>query len=1092
MLPSIHLKSGDIHPHPGPTRNSYEQNIVIGHANVRSLTATVNDPNDPSQIVCKFDLVKNHILYYDYGIFGISETWLDGDVTTNLKIEGYHEPIRKDYNRSQRGIMVYVSQSISAKRREDLEPPGSEIIAVEIQSKFKKSLVCNCYRVQYYDIVDFCADIDTIVDHASHEFDDIIFLGDMNARNAIFWNQDRTNTEGRILYNTFNALGFEEMVHEPTRIVGETRSCIDLMFSNNPFIFSEISTHDKIVDICDHHPIHATLKYTLKKPKCYKRYVWDFKRGDYDKFRQLLLGANWKDCYVINNVNNTALNWLDLFISCAEQCIPHYEATIRPRDKSFMNSHIRTLMRKRDRFRQKYKQSNDERDGQKFRHYRNLVVSEIRKEKQSSEDKRSQKINDHNLNDKSWWSHLHEELGNSKSSAQGPLMHNGKIVTDGTEKANLLNDFFVDQSLLDTSNAQLPAIDPVSQYTMPQLVTQPEDIYAILSKLDPNKATGPDGVGNRLLKEAAISIAEPLSHLFNFCLSLGHFPESWKLAHVIPIFKKNDPLLCTNYRPISLLPCISKVFEKALFNHIFTFLKENKLIDKRQSGFIPGDSTINQLIAICNNLYKCTDIGNEMIGVFLDLTKAFDKVWHDGLLYKLQKIGVGGKIFDLLKSYLSNRKQLVTLPGCQSNVKQLHAGVPQGSVLGPLLFLIYINDIIREVECGSFLFADDTSLFQEIVKGNIIDTTAKINNNLSKISKWAKDWLVQINPSKTVVVLFSRKRSPTKLLPIYLGDQLLKSVQSHKHLGLIFSSDLTWTNHIDSLVSKANRRLGMAKRFKYKWSRKVLESCYFTFIRPILEYGCIIFDSCTQADAKKLESVQLEAARLCTGAKKCTSHEPLYSELGWMKLQERRYIAKLTKMYCIVNKLAPFYLYELIEEFKTLNNRSTRASNRGDFNIPRCKTVLYKNSFLIDALTLWNNTQIDVRHKPSLASLKRALQSKFEKSPNLFNHETNRHNQVAFMQLRLGFSNLNDHLFKKGCVTDRSCSCGFEREDTRHFMLHCNQYDTQRIVLQNKLSDFNVNLTIKLLLYGSDNLSEQQNMHIFNCVYDYIEQSKRF
>ena len=176
----------------------------------------------------------------------------------------------------------------------------------------------------------------------------------------------------------------------------------------------------------------------------------------------------------------------------------------------------------------------------------------------------------------------------------------------------------------------------------------PEEVFKVLSKLDIDKATGPDCISNKLLHEAALPLAQPLSELLNFSLSLGKFPDTWKIAQVVPVFKKGDPLLCNNYRPISLLPCISKVFEKLLFDHIFAFLKHNHLLMENQSGFIPGDSTVNQLMAICNDISSNFDKGNEMLGIFLDLTKAFDRVWHDGLKYKLRDIGIQGQTFKLL------------------------------------------------------------------------------------------------------------------------------------------------------------------------------------------------------------------------------------------------------------------------------------------------------------------------------------------------------------------------------------------------------------------------------------------------------------
>ena len=315
-------------------------------------------------------------------------------------------------------------------------------------------------------------------------------------------------------------------------------------------------------------------------------------------------------------------------------------------------------------------------------------------------------------------------------------------------------------------------------------------MYKVLNSLDISKATGPDGISNRLLKEASVPIAEPLSHLLNFSLSLGTFPDDWKLTNVIPIFKKGDSMLCTNYCPISLLCCVSKVFEKIIFDHIYAYLKCHGILSKNQSGFIQGDSTINQLISICNLLYKGLDNGDEFIGVFLDLTKAFDKVWHTGLIFKIKKYGIKGNLLKWLTSYLTNRKQKVVINGNSSDIKDLQAGVPQGSVLGPLLFLLYINDFCKNVSSKDFMFADDTSLFKKI-NNNIHHAASVVNKDLEGMHNWCKQWLVMVNPTKTVYMLFSRKISPSQIPPILYGNIRLQQVYEHKHLGLIFTPNIS-------------------------------------------------------------------------------------------------------------------------------------------------------------------------------------------------------------------------------------------------------------------------------------------------------------
>ncbi len=236
-------------------------------------------------------------------------------------------------------------------------------------------------------------------------------------------------------------------------------------------------------------------------------------------------------------------------------------------------------------------------------------------------------------------------------------------------------------------------------------------------------------------------------------LTLGHFPKKWKIANIVPLHKKGSVHDFKMYRPVSLLPCISKVLEKLIFKEVYLHLRSNEILSNFQSGFTPGDSTINQLIHINDSILKSMDNGEDTIGCFLDLTRAFDTVWHKGLLYKLRKYGIcdhfgGSKLYSWFESYLSDRGHRVTIDGKGSSIRYINAAVPQGSVLGPLLFLIYINDITDGIESSIFLFADDTSIFNS---GKNTPMQAQvINSDLNKISLWAKRWKITINPTKTV------------------------------------------------------------------------------------------------------------------------------------------------------------------------------------------------------------------------------------------------------------------------------------------------------------------------------------------------------
>ena len=280
-----------------------------------------------------------------------------------------------------------------------------------------------------------------------------------------------------------------------------------------------------------------------------------------------------------------------------------------------------------------------------------------------------------------------------------------------------------------------------------------------MQSLDPNKAHGHDQISIRMLKLCSNSICKPLEIIFNRCLETSTFPNDWKKGNVVPVFKKGDKQILKNYRPISLLPVCGKIFEKLIFNEMFKFFIENDLISPNQSGFKPGDSCINQLLSIIHDIYKSFDCGYEVRGVFLDISKAFDKVWHDGIIFKLEQNGISGKLHKLLHDFLVNRKQRVVLNGQVSSWSNVKAGVPQGSILGPLLFLIYINDLPKGLSSNAKLFADDTSLFSVIYDSRT--PRNEFDDDLVKINNWVYQLKMSFNPDpnkQTRKVIFSRKK----------------------------------------------------------------------------------------------------------------------------------------------------------------------------------------------------------------------------------------------------------------------------------------------------------------------------------------------
>ncbi len=337
------------------------------------------------------------------------------------------------------------------------------------------------------------------------------------------------------------------------------------------------------------------------------------------------------------------------------------------------------------------------------------------------------------------------------------------------------------------------------------------------------------------------------------------------MANVVPIFKENEPQLKVNYRPVSLLPSLSKICERVVFTRLYKFLLDIGFLYKFQSGFRPCHSTVNQLLYIVHQIYCAFEDGKEVRVVFLDISKAFDRVWHTGLLNKLEALGVRNPLLQWFESYLENRMQRVVIEGQSSEWEKVGSGVPQGSVLGPLLFLIYINDLTENLESCPFIFADDTILFE--VVDNPMDSAQLLNDDLTNISRW----LVTMNPSKTRSMSFSNKRERINHLVLSMGGCDIEEVDTYTHLGLTFKNNMSWNSHILSIYEKATKRLNLLKSLRFKINRLTLVCLYKSLIRPIMEYGDLIWDNCTVGNSELLESVQYESAKVVTGAIEGTS-----------------------------------------------------------------------------------------------------------------------------------------------------------------------------------------------------------------------------
>ena len=676
-----------------------------------------------------------------------------------------------------------------------------------------------------------------------------------------------------------------------------------------------------------------------------------------------------------------------------------------------------------------------------------------------------------------------------------PIIENGVYITEFLQKANIFNDYFAEQCTIHDNGSTLPPLTFRTNSVLSNIVISQDEIASLILKQNIHKAHGCDNISMAMLKLCPKEISLPLSLIFQKCIDTGKFPDCWKLANVQPVYKKNDRQLKSNYRPISLLPLCGKIFEKIIFDQVYTFLDKNRLISTMQSGFRPGDSCIYQLISITSDIYRNFEKSDETRAVFLDISKAFDKVWHEGLIHKLKSNGISGNLLLFFENYLFNRHQRVTLNGSESTWESISAGVPQGSVLGPLLFLIYINDLTENIKSQMRLFADDSFIYTPVTDVQV--THEQLVADLETISSWGYQWKMVFNPDITkqaVEVIFSVKKKKPLHPDLNFNGIPVARENSTKHLGAHLDSKLNFSKHITEAVRKATKGLSLLKYLSKYVPRKVLDLSYKLYVRPHLDYADVIYHNQREDLMNLVEQVQYKAALIVTGCWQGTSREKLYDELGWESLSDRRWGRRMSLYYKIVNGLTPAYLFDHVpsEAPRTLRKYVPKA--------PIAKTKRYANTFFPYCINHWETLDNAIKYSTSVQSFKNKVNERIRPEPSPCCKQ-NRHGMKRLTQIRVDFSDLRDHRFnhKFNCLSP-ICSCGNEDETTTHFLLCCPRYQNLRQVYLSKISRItNSDVSIlpsdhltNLLLYGSKAFNSITNELILTETILFIYKSERF
>ena len=466
-----------------------------------------------------------------------------------------------------------------------------------------------------------------------------------------------------------------------------------------------------------------------------------------------------------------------------------------------------------------------------------------------------------------------------------------------------------------------------------------------------NGAPGYDDIDSKSLKSIVHLIACPLTYVFNLSLSNGVFPMEMKISNVVPLFKGGDEMLFTNYRPVSLLITLSKVLERVMYNRLINFLNEFKLLFEYQFGFRKYFSSYMALMILVDKLSHYLENGDYVIGIFLDFSKAFDTVNHSILLEKMYYYGIRGPALQWFSSYLSGRTQFVSYNGVQSNTKSIKCGVPQGSILGPLLFLLYINDLQNVCQYSlPILFADDTNLFfnsKDITKLNFM-----LSEELSNISKWLKVNRLSLNINKTKYMLFTKKRYISDQIKIEIDKTPISKTNVSKFLGVIIDDKLTWKDHIAYVNGKIARGVGILNKAKHYLNREALTTLYYSFIYPYITYCNQVWGSNYKSRLNRTVVLQKKALRIVTHSEYRCHTSPLFKQLNLLTVENVNNFLIGIFMHRRFHDTLPSVFNGFFQINSNIHEHQTRTSQQ--LHTPIIKTDIGKFNIRYRGSKIWN------------------------------------------------------------------------------------------------------------------------------------------
>ena len=897
-------------------------NMSIFHCNIRSSLHNLSH-------------LKNYLatLNLEFSIIGISENWGPIQNIDVQNIPGYsHKYCIRTNGKSGGGVNLYLKKSISYKVTTKLafQTNDFESLVIEFDKNIffskKNIIVCIFYRSSNSSLKLFNEKLDNILDIIHREKKYCYIMGDFNV-NCI------NDFSGVTLYsqqfiNMFLSQYHLKLITIPTRVTQSSATLLDNIYTTDPMsgqngvLMSDFSDHFSIftlipvvyvfngdrrfhdesapsISLCGlastrgtgsatgtmliSTPWTFTIRQNMepKIPDKY-RYKREFTNKNISKLNKQFKKIDWNSTLNTDSVLLDFSCFFALVKVIFDSCFPQKKIKITYSNKNpWITNLLKDEIKQREKLFIKSKRNPSQINIQIYKEFKNKNLTNQRIAERNYFQKQFD-LHDRNMGKtfKVIRTLLDKDAGNNVSKSIDFVVNN-TMTCDPKQISNSFNNYFISvgstlaSNINSNVNPLLYVDSNVNSIIMPEV--SEEEITSVILSIN-NSAPGYDDMPASVMKKCVYDYITPLTYLINSSIKQGIFPSELKIAKVFPIFKAGDEQLITNYRPISVLNFFSKIFEKVVANYIVDFLESNNILYEHQYGFRKGHSTNHAVITLVERVAKALDTGKIVVGVYLDIRKAFDAIDHPILLRKLYSLGIRGNLYTWIKGYLTNRSQFVMYNNSKSKTKFITHGVPQGSILGPLFFIVFMNDFSRAPNIlFSILFADDTTI---IIEGqNYNNLILTLNTELNKLDVWLQANKLTLNTDKTHYMVFHRARIKSKTGKISIRNNAIDEVKSTEVLGVIIDDKLKWTEHIQYIKNKISKSIGILIKIRPYLDKVTLRNLYFTFVYPYLIYCVEVWGNACGTHLDPIIKIKKKCVRVITFSHYLEPTESLFKDL---------------------------------------------------------------------------------------------------------------------------------------------------------------------------------------------------------------------